>query len=217
MAPLPSRFPTHVWPDAAADRRAQRFFMWRDHGVLRTFWTNFDQIAPGVFRSNHPDHRRLTDYKTRGITSVLNLRGANTNIPYVYEAASCAALGMTLESVALRARSAADRQEMLNLFAVFDRIERPFVMHCKSGADRAGLASALYLLDQGQPVAKARAQLSWRYLHLRFTKTGIQDHMLDLFAASHAQTGIGVRDWIAKEYDPISLAQSFATKRILPL
>ena len=41
-------------------------------------------------------------------------------------------------------------------------------MHCKSGADRAGLMSALYLiLNQNVPVDKAKDQLSFKYLHLK--------------------------------------------------
>ena len=40
------------------------------------------------------------------------------------------------------------------------------VMHCKSGADRAGLMSALYLiLNQDVSVDKAKNQLSLKYLH----------------------------------------------------
>jgi len=38
---------------------AERYEMWLDHGFLRRIWTNFYQIAPGVFRSNQPNKKRL--------------------------------------------------------------------------------------------------------------------------------------------------------------
>jgi protein tyrosine/serine phosphatase len=90
-------------------------------------------------------------------------------------------------------------------------------MHCKSGADRAGMASALYLLDQGSTVAAARDELSFKYLHLRFTKTGVQDHMLDLFEARQTKGKIQIRDWLFNEYSPDALAESFAKLKRLPL
>ena len=203
--------------DPVQRRIAHRHMMWKDHGILRTFWTTFGEVAPGVYRSNHPDHKRLEAYKAMGIRAILNLRGTPQMAHHLFEVESCEALGLTLISVSLHARHAARREGMLDLFDAFDRIERPFVMHCKSGADRAGLASALYLLDQGATVEDARKQLSLRYLHLKFTRTGIQDHMLDLYEARQKKEPISIRDWVRDEYDPEALTRSFATKRTLPI
>ncbi len=198
-------------------RRSRRYLNYADHGILRRFWTNFGEVAPGVFRSNHPPHGRLAAYKSKGIKAILNLRGTAQRAPYLFEVESCAALGLTLVSVSLTARKAAPREDLLALFDHFDTIPRPFLMHCKSGADRAGLASALYVLDNGGSVADARRQLSLRYLHLRFTRTGIQDHMLDLFQDRQSTGPISIRDWIRTEYDPEVLSASFARKRFLPV
>ena len=38
-------------------------YYWFDHAILRTFWTNFFEIAPGIYRSNQPTERRLEDFK----------------------------------------------------------------------------------------------------------------------------------------------------------
>ncbi len=203
--------------DPVERARSKRFLLWKDHGILRTFWTNFGQVAPDVYRSNHPPHNRLEAYRERGIKAVLNLRGQGQRAPYLFEEESCAALGLTLISVDLQARKAAPVKSLLALFDAFDTIPRPFVMHCKSGADRAGLASALYVLDQGGSVDRARAELSFRYLHLRFTKTGIQDHMLDLYETRLTRGPISIRDWVSHEYDPDTLTASFAGKRVLPV
>ncbi len=203
--------------DPAERARSQRYLLWKDHGILRNFWTNFGEVAPEVFRSNHPPHDRLKAYRDRGIRAILNLRGEGQRAPYLFEVESCAALGLTLVSVDLQARKPAPVDSLLRLFEAFDTIPRPFVMHCKSGADRAGLASALYVLDQGGSVEEAQRELSLRYLHLRFTKTGVQDHMLDLYAARLQQGPISIRDWVRNEYDPQALAASFAGKKVLPV
>ena len=48
------------------------------------------------------------------------------------------------------------------------------MMHCKSGADRAGLMSALYLLIvEKRPAREAAQQLAWKYGHVRQAKTGL--------------------------------------------
>ena len=62
---------------------------------------------------------------------------------------------------------------------LFNSIEKPALMHCKSGADRAGLMAALYVLIHcKKPVAEAMKQLSLRYLHVRQAKTGMLDSFL---------------------------------------
>ena len=203
--------------DPAARRAAERAVYWSDHGILRTFWHNFAPVAEGAYRSNHPTRPRLEAYRALGIRAVLNLRGSKPTPMYLLERADCAALGLEMHDVALAARKPAPRADLLALFEAFDRIPRPFLMHCKSGADRAGLASALYVLDKGGTLPSARAQLSIRFLHLRFTRTGVQDHLLDLYETRLRDGPIPIRDWIAQEYDPEALAASFARKRTLPV
>jgi len=200
------------------DRKsAERYVYWSDHGMLRTFWTNFGEVAPGVYRSNQPDHDRLLKYKEMGIKAVLNLRGSPKKPHHILEVRSCEMLGLELKSVALHARAAPQVRHLNTLFEAFDTIQRPFVMHCKSGADRAGLAAVLYRLDQGEDVAQARQELSIKYLHLRHTKTGIQDHFIDTYQARLKDGPISIRDWIAHEYDAKALTDSFAKVKRLPI
>lgn len=213
VAPTPNLDLTD--PDARA--RALRDVFWHDHGVLRTYWHNFAPVADDAYRSNHPTHARLAAYRDLGIKAVLNLRGSKPTPMYLLEAESCDALGLTMISVPLAARKPAPKDALAALFAAFDDIPRPFLMHCKSGADRAGLASALYVLDQGGSLETARAQLSLRFLHLKFTRTGVQDHLLDCYAQRLTKGPMTIRDWIAQEYDPDALADSFAQKRTLPV
>jgi hypothetical protein len=185
-----------------------------DHAILRRWWTNFAPVAPGVYRANHPDARHLARYKAMGIRTILSLRGQARNSPQLFEAEACAALGLILVSTELYARKPASRAALLKLLDLFRTIDKPFLIHCKSGADRAGLAAALYLIViEGKSVAEARAQLSFRFLHIRASATGVLDHILDVYEARHLQTGIGCEDWIATEYDPAVIMASYVAGR----
>ncbi|ALG90810.1 MULTISPECIES: phosphatase domain-containing protein [Actibacterium] len=195
-------------------RAAFWHFQLMDHAFLRVLWTNLDEIAPGVWRSNQPSPKRLKRYHAMGIRSVLTLRGSNPRSHFLFEKESCEALGMSLHSVSISARELAPKQHLLHLLNLFETIEKPFVMHCKSGADRAGLASALYLMHiEGRPAAEAARQLSLRYLHLRNDRTGILDHMLDAYAADTAQSPMPIRTWIETRYDPEALTEAFRESR----
>jgi protein tyrosine/serine phosphatase len=89
-------------------------------------------------------------------------------------------------------------------------------MHCKSGADRAGFASAIYLMViEGQSVAEARSMLAFKYLHIKRSKTGVLGYILDLYEARAAETGIGFEDWVETEYDNEAVQAAFL-KRYKP-
>ena len=83
-------------------------------------------------------------------------------------------------------------------------------MHCKSGADRAGFAAALYLmLQRGMSAEEAQGQLSWRYLHLRGAATGVLHFLLERYAAENAAAPIGFREWVETRYDPEALMAEY--------
>lgn len=194
-------------------RRAHIYNLWFDHAVLRKIWTNHFEVAPGVYRSNQPTHERFVKLKAAGIRSILNLRGSAGAAHYLVERESCAALGLTLVDVTLHARFAAPREDIAAVIAAFRTIERPFVMHCKSGADRAGFAAAIYLMViEGRPVAEARRMLGLKYLHLKRSRTGVLDYILDLYEARNAQSVIGFEEWVATEYDNEAVQAAFLEK-----
>lgn len=198
---------------AGNERRAWVYNNFFDHAFLRTVWTNFYEVAPGVFRSNQPGHARLAKIRDQGITTVLTLRGASEAAHYLTEAESCRQLGLTLEATSLQARAAATREELTNLIAVFKRIERPFVMHCKSGADRAGLASAIWLMVmEGKPVEEAKKMLGPKYWHFPHTKVGVLDYMLECYAARVARGAISFEDWVNTEYDRDRIQTGFVNR-----
>ena len=117
--------------------------------------------------------------------------------------------GLELVDFTVRSRAAPDKQMLFDTKALFDRIEGPALLHCKSGADRAGLMSALYLLmKKNKPVAEASQQLSFRYLHVKQAKTGLLDAFLAAYAPYEAE-GIAFFDWVNTMYDPKTLQAEF--------
>ena len=184
-----------------------------DHAFLRVLWNNFHQVSDEVYRANQPSPSHLRSYKDRGIKAVLNLRGFTQQSYALFEEDSCKNLGLDLISVPLSGSSAPQPEKLLEIIAILDKIPKPFVLHCKSGADRAGLVSAMYLIVHKKlSVTEAKKQLSFKYLHLDFTKTGILDYILDVFSQRLKIENIDFLDWVKREYNAEILNSSFKSR-----
>lgn len=206
MAAIAPEPPLTGWQPSLAERLSYEF---KDHALLRRPWANFEEIAPGILRGNQPGAARLARLQREGLKAVISLRGAPDNTAHKMEAAACARLGLPLYATGLQARKAPQKAAVLRLFDLFEAVPRPFLMHCKSGADRAGLASALYILQHGGRIETALGQLSLRFLHLKGAKTGVLDLVLKHYAAAHAETGIGIEAWFAGPYDRDAIQAAF--------
>jgi hypothetical protein len=86
-------------------------------------------------------------------------------------------------------------------------------MHCKSGADRAGLASGLSILFEGGTSAQALRQLSWKFGHFSRARTGILDAFFALYA-QEAEGRVAFVEWVTQNYDEIGLKQAFRADRM---
>ena len=204
MAEKRLRATYNVAPDTPENRRkAQIYMLWFDHEVLRKRWTNLHQIAPGVFRSNQPTFERLEKLKEQGINDVVNLRGKSEAAHYLIEKERCQALDLRLHNISLQARRAPEKQHLQELIRLFQQLDKPFLMHCKSGSDRAGLASVMYMLTQtGDSIAAAKRMLSIRFLHLKLTKTGVLDYLLHKYERDFGEKSISFERWLETHYDP---------------
>lgn len=184
-----------------------------DHGVLRYLWNNPQEVAPGVYRSNQPSPLVLRRLAKKGLRTVVSLRGINDSAVAQFEKEACERLGLTLIAFKMSSRGAPRAQRVTELAELFSQIDYPVLLHCKSGADRAGFASALYLLLNGAgSVEQARAQLSWRYLHFKGAKTGRLDAFLAAYQRAHEATGVDLLTWVQTEYDPDEINRNFKPK-----
>ena len=150
------------------------YLWWGDHAFLRKLVKNRHWVDQGrLLRGNQPSPTQLQALKAQGIKTIINLRGGDGSFS-VLERDACNRLGLTLVDHVVTSREIPTRDRVLGAKAMFAMIEYPAFIHCKSGADRAGLMSALYVHFQlGQPIRQAMKQLSWRYLHARIGKTGV--------------------------------------------
>ncbi|SLN47611.1 fused DSP-PTPase phosphatase/NAD kinase-like protein [Roseisalinus antarcticus] len=201
--------------DPAQRRRSRWHYNWLDHAQLRRLWSNQKEIAPGVWRSNQPSRARLKALRDgKGVRTILNLRGEDVFAHYLFLREDCAELGLKLVDVKLNATKAPVRERLVALLDAFESIERPFLMHCKSGADRTGLAAVLWMmLKEGQRLDEARRQLHWTHLHWRNSAAGIMDDILDLYEARNARAPIAIDTWIRTEYTKEAAKAAHAARR----
>ncbi len=173
-----------------------------DHGLLRKAWRNEHEVEGGVWRSSQPDPAMVRRLAGQGFKAILNLRGETEYGSYLLEREACRAAGLELVDFKLNSRALPTREEILALDEVFGRLPRPFLMHCKSGADRAGFAAALYLLLQkGASPEEAARQLHWRFLHVRGATTGVLHFLIERYAADAAAEPMSFREWVETRYD----------------
>jgi protein tyrosine/serine phosphatase len=181
-----------------------------DHAIFRVLWDNWAAVIPGrLYRSNHPTPARLAAAKRRyGIRTVINLRGHRQCGSDALSRATAGRLGLVHIDAPLESRGAPHRDRILRLAGIFANMEEPALIHCKSGADRAGLAAGLFLLLNGATAAAAAAQLSWRFGHFSRSRTGI----LDAFFIRYAAEGEGrmpFLNWVRDAYDEMALRRDF--------
>lgn len=193
-------------------RRAERNLIWADHGFLRARFSNFHWIEPGVMaRANQPSPRAIARYAQMGIKTILNLRGKSDTGYYALEKEACEQHGIELIDVRMFSREAPTLAQILRAKGLFETIKYPALMHCKSGADRAGAMAVLYKhLKMGLPIREAVEQLSVRYLHVKYGKTGV----IDYFFERYLEQGEGEPfiEWVEKHCDPKAIKAAFNQK-----
>ncbi len=82
-------------------------------------------------------------------------------------------------------------------------------MHCKTGADRAGIFASLYLMHEGMVAEQAMDQLGIRYGHIKQASTGILDRFFEQYIAYNRKVPTPFLTWVDTVYDPDELQRSF--------
>ena len=195
----------------AGRRAAERDFFWNDHAFLRLAFSNAHWLGPDLVRTNQPSPRQLEGWAKRGIKTVINLRGERDEGYYWLEKAACARLGLTLIDAPLDSRDPPGKDRVRRARDLFRTIEYPVLIHCKSGADRAGLMAVFYRhFHLGEPISKAMSQLSKKYLHSREGLTGVLDHFLETYVNEVEPTGVDFMEWVESDaYDPQAMRRDF--------
>ncbi|HEY4040999.1 MAG TPA: protein tyrosine phosphatase [Rhodopila sp.] len=181
-----------------------------DHAVFRLAWANLASVIPGkIYRCNHPTPARLRQMTARlSLRTLINLRGRTQSGSDALSREAAAELGLVFHDMAFESRGAPQRERIMRLYQIYRSMQTPAIMHCKSGADRAGLAAGLMVLFEGGKSADALRQLSWRFGHIRQAKTGI----LDAFFLHYQREGEGRKpflDWVREDYDEAALRRDF--------
>ena len=203
---------------------AWRDSLFVDHAVFRLVWTNMAEVLPGrLYRSNHPTPGQLAGAKRRlGLTTLINLRGRRHCGSDALSREAAGRLGLRHVDMAFESRGAPHRDRILRFHEIFSSLEGPALMHCKSGADRAGLASGLAVMFSGGTAAEASRQLSWRFGHWKSARTGVLDAFFHRYAVE-GEGRVGFLEWVRDEYDEVGLKRdfvanglaSFVTDRVL--
>ena len=198
-----------------ARARAWATMLLADHGLFRLAYPNRHRVGArhpeaGLWRSAQPAPHDIAWARRNGVRTIVSLRGGREHGSWQLQREACERHGLNLVEFVLRSREAPSRETIRAAKDFFDGLAYPALVHCKSGADRAGLAAALYLiLHENRSAAEAMRALSPRYGHLRFAKTGILDAFLARYAAEGEANGLSLLDWAERVYDPEALTRAF--------
>jgi len=193
----------------------QRFRAWAnmllvDHGIFRLIYLNAHQVTPELWRAAQPAPHQIAAFAARGVKTVVTLRGGREFGSWPLEKEACEANGLALVEFVARSREAPSVETVQAAAELYNTIAYPALIHCKSGADRAGFMAALYMiLKENRRADEALAQLSSRYGHWHWSKTGILDSFIEQYRDEGEAKGLSLLDWVSSNYDPAELTRRF--------
>ncbi|MBC7769602.1 MAG: tyrosine-protein phosphatase [Phycisphaerales bacterium] len=192
-------------------RRAEADLIWTDHGFLRSRFANFHWIEDGVMaRANQPSPEAVARYAEMGFKTILNLRGPSDTGYYALEREACERHGLSMIDARMHSREPPSVEQIRQAKRLFETIAYPALMHCKSGADRAGVMAVLYKhFKMGLPISEAAEQLSLKYLHVKQGKTGMIDYFFAAYLAETKESGKAFMDWVEQDYDKAKVKAAF--------
>jgi protein tyrosine/serine phosphatase len=174
-----------------------------------TIGSNLHTVLPGqCYRSAQLSGAGLESAVHRlHIRTVINLRGRNDDEDWYHdECAAVRRLGISHVDIKLSGYEPTVDEELRGLVEALDHSAYPILLHCASGADRSGLASAMFLLlktDTDLPTA--RRQISIRYGHNCFGAANYPTRLLNGYEAWLTQEGKShsadnLRHWVLHVY-----------------
>ena len=165
-------------------------------GILQ-YEGNLHTVSEGVLYRSAQLSKSETRWAVRqyAIKSVLNLRGAHVGQSwYDDEIAAAGELGLAHFDYPLSAKRFVTGQQIEEILAIVRKAPKPLLIHCKSGADRAGLVAALYRFSEtGASAAEADRELTLIYGHFPYltSRSGAMDE--SFWAFVHGSTRASAR------------------------
>ena len=186
-------------------------YLWKDHAYLRLGFSNAHWISDELARANQPWPHQLAEWKRKGIKTVVNLRGGFDASFHALEKEACERLGLNMVNFTITSRDAPSRERVRGAKELFETLEYPAMMHCKSGSDRAGIMSVLYMhFRKGLPIREAMEQLDLRYLHVKQGNCGVLDYTFERYLAEGEPKGLSFLEWVESDgYDAAQIKADF--------
>jgi hypothetical protein len=180
---------------------------------------NLGTVDPGrVIRAAQPISRLTELIKDHHLASILNLRGGSLKDSwYAAEVQSAAASGVAFFDFPLKPTTRPTRRELLTLIDFFDHCRYPLLIHCKAGADRTGLASALYMMmKKNLPPELAIGAFTIYHGHLPLFGTEHLHEPLDEYAQwlglkRLPHTPERFREWVRSDYRSADPSAEFSS------
>ncbi|CAN7207447.1 protein tyrosine phosphatase [Phenylobacterium sp. LjRoot219] len=189
-------------------------YLWKDHAYLRLGFQNAHWISDELVRTNQPWPHQLAAWKQRGVRTVINLRGGFDAAFHALEKDACERHGLEMVDFTITSREVPSRERVLGAQRLFESIAYPALMHCKSGADRAGIMSVFYMhFRKGKTIREALEQLHLRYLHVKQGKCGVLDYTFERYLAEGEPAGMSFLEWVQSPmYDPAGMKAQFRSQ-----
>lgn len=157
---------------------------------------NFHEIDPGKFyRSAQLGKDEFDEIVQKyGIRTVINLRGSQPGEWWFDdEKAALDRLGVRFENLGFSTEQMQTKEDWTKYLEILKTAERPILVHCRSGADRTGEATAVYMYDYMHAEReKVLEQVSLRYLHVTMLQPAKR-----LFVENYQGA-----EWLLSQYNP---------------
>jgi protein tyrosine phosphatase (PTP) superfamily phosphohydrolase (DUF442 family) len=172
---------------------------------------NLREVIPGrLYRAGQPSSSKIKKYASNlGIKTIFNLKGCCDPTPwYVDEAGAAQDAGISLEEFSFSAGRLPPPPTLKRLVEAIEGAEEPLLVHCHQGIDRTGMVVALWLLLKTQtPPEEAVKELSLRYMHLPWGRTGNLDNFLAWYQewlkkSDRPHSPKNLKEWLTEVYVP---------------
>jgi protein tyrosine/serine phosphatase len=139
------------------------------HMALGQMTGNFHEVLPGqLYRSAQPDGEDIDEMvRVHGVRTIINLRDEAHGSWYAEAGSAAARNGVRMVDFPMSSAQEVPVDRLQQLAAIMRDAEKPVLIHCEHGANRTGLASAVYVgAVAGRSELFSEFQLSPFYGHV---------------------------------------------------